>query len=229
MDTVIGTREQPGGPAADAVSTRARELLRGPGVVVLSGAGVSTDSGIPDYRGPGSPRRTPMTFGEFLSGHDAQRRYWARSHLGWRRMTTARPNPGHDALALMERQGRVPAVITQNVDGLHQAAGSQVVVDLHGRLSDVVCLSCHDRSSRLTLHHRLEALNPGFGVGVDAASAPDGDVLLEQVGDFRLAGCRRCDGPLKPDVVFFGENVPRVRVARCEALVDHARASRGPR
>jgi NAD-dependent SIR2 family protein deacetylase len=210
--------------AEDDALGRARELLREPGVVVLTGAGVSTDSGIPDYRGPGRPRRTPMNLSEFVSGPAAQRRYWARSHLGWQRLAGARPNAGHHALAAMERQGRVSAVITQNVDGLHQHAGSRTVVDLHGRIADVVCLSCRDRSSRRALHRRLAELNPGFGADADVRAAPDGDVHLEEVGGFRLAGCRRCGGPLKPDVVFFGENVPRDRVERCYALVDRARA-----
>ncbi len=211
-------------PSADEALRRTRELLSGPSVVVLTGAGVSTDSGIPDYRGPGAPRRMPMNFSEFVSGQRAQQRYWARSHLGWRRMGAARPNPGHDALATLERHGRVSAVITQNVDGLHQQAGSQVVVDLHGRVADVVCLSCRGRSSRVRLHHRLSALNPGFGAGVAAGTRPDGDVDLDDVTGFRLAGCEDCGGPLKPDVVFFGENVPRERVERCYALVDRARA-----
>jgi NAD-dependent SIR2 family protein deacetylase len=208
----------------DAALGLARDLLAEPGVVVLTGAGLSTDSGIPDYRGPGAPRRMPMNLSEFVSGPQAQQRYWARSHLGWRRMAHSRPNDGHRALAGMERQGRVSAVITQNVDGLHQAAGSQVVVDLHGRIADVRCLTCGDRSSRVSLHERLSDLNPGFGDGVDVATKPDGDVDLEDVSGFRLAGCRRCGGPLKPDVVFFGENVPRERVDRCYVLVDRARA-----
>jgi NAD-dependent SIR2 family protein deacetylase len=208
---------------ADEALARARSLLAAPGVVVLTGAGISTDSGIPDYRGPGAPRRTPMTYTEFVSGTDAQQRYWARSHVGWQRMRTARPNAGHHALATMERQGRVSAVITQNVDGLHQQAGSQVVVDLHGRIADVVCLSCRDRTSRLALHQRLSALNPRFGADLDVTSRPDGDVELDDVSGFRLAGCAGCGGPLKPDVVFFGENVPRDRVQRCYALVERAR------
>jgi NAD-dependent SIR2 family protein deacetylase len=211
-------------PQEEPALRRAHELLAEPGVLVLTGAGVSTDSGIPDYRGPGAPRRTPMTFSEFVSGPKAQQRYWARSHLGWRRMSGSEPNAGHRALATMERQGRVCAVITQNVDGLHGRAGSEVVVDLHGRVADVVCLTCRDRSSRVALHQRLTELNPHFGVGVDVGTAPDGDVDLEQVDGFRLAGCRHCGGPLKPDVVFFGENVPRERVDRCSALVDRARA-----
>jgi NAD-dependent SIR2 family protein deacetylase len=211
-------------PPEEPAMQRARDLLAEPGVLVLTGAGVSTDSGIPDYRGPGAPRRTPMSFSEFVSGPHAQQRYWARSHLGWQRMAGSEPNAGHRALATMERQGRVSAVITQNVDSLHRRAGSEVVVDLHGRVSDVVCLTCRDRSSRVSLHQRLVELNPGFGVGVDVTTAPDGDVHLEQVGGFRVAGCRHCGGPLKPDVVFFGENVPRERVDRCYALVDRARA-----
>ena len=211
-------------PPTPTEFARARALLRGPGVVVLTGAGLSTDSGIPDYRGPGAPRRMPMHVAEFTSGPAAQQRYWARSHLGWRRMSGSRPNPGHEALASMERQGRVSAVITQNVDGLHQQAGSQVVVDLHGRTADIVCLSCRARSSRLALHHRLTDLNPGFGEGVDLQARPDGDVDLDDVTGFRLAGCTGCGGPLKPDVVFFGENVPRWRVERCYRLVDHASA-----
>jgi NAD-dependent SIR2 family protein deacetylase len=166
----------------------------------------------------------PMNFSEFASGPAARQRYWARSHLGWQRMRAARPNPGHHALATMERHGVVSAVITQNVDGLHRQAGSQVVVDLHGRIADVLCLTCGDRSSRVALHERLSELNPGFGAGVDVGTRPDGDVALEDVSGFRLAGCTRCGGPLKPDVVFFGENVPRERVERCRALVERASA-----
>jgi NAD-dependent SIR2 family protein deacetylase len=225
---VHATTESPKGSRTDgpddATLGLARGLLADAGVVVLTGAGMSTDSGIPDYRGPGTPRRMPMNLSEFLSGPDAQQRYWARSHLGWRRMAGTRPNAGHQALAGMERQGRVSAVITQNVDGLHQAAGSQVVVDLHGRIADVRCLTCGDRSSRVALHRRLSDLNPGFGESVDVATKPDGDADLDDVSGFRLAGCRRCGGPLKPDVVFFGENVPRERVDQCYALVDRARA-----
>jgi NAD-dependent SIR2 family protein deacetylase len=215
----------PAPPPRDAEAlAHARELLAAPGVVVLTGAGLSTDSGIPDYRGPGAPRRMPMSFSEFVSGPDAQQRYWARSHLGWQRMARSRPNAGHRALATLERQGRVSALITQNVDGLHREAGSEVVVDLHGRIADVVCLTCRRRSSRVALHRRLTALNPGFGEDVAVSVRPDGDVELDDVRGFRLAGCEHCGGPLKPDVVFFGENVPRDRVRRCYALVDRARA-----
>jgi NAD-dependent SIR2 family protein deacetylase len=200
----------------------ALELLAGRPLLALTGAGLSTDSGIPDYRGPGSPRATPMTFDEFRSGIPARRRYWARSHVGWSRMRAATPNAGHHALVRLERAGLLRGLITQNVDGLHRAAGQRAVVDLHGRLADVVCLGCRRVSDRATLQRRLAELNPGFAErhGVGVASAPDGDAALESVQDFQLADCTDCGGILKPDVVFFGENVPPPRVAHCYALVD---------
>jgi NAD-dependent SIR2 family protein deacetylase len=197
-------------------------LLAGRRVVALTGAGLSTDSGIPDYRGPDSPPRSPMTYSEFVSGPAAQQRYWARSHVGWRTMGRARPNPGHRALATLETAGVVQALITQNVDGLHTDAGSQRVVDLHGRIADVVCLRCGDRSSRAVLDERLDQLNPGFVEDGFVEIAPDGDAVLSDVSGFRLATCLVCAGPLKPDVVFFGENVPKDRVAECYALVEAA-------
>ena len=197
------------------------ELLHGRPVLVLSGAGVSTDSGIPDYRGPGSPARRPMTYQEFVGSESARRRYWARSHLGWSRMGGARPNPGHHALARLEAAGRVGLLVTQNVDGLHEAAGSRRVCALHGRIADVVCLGCRTRSRRSTLARRLSALNPGWAERhADAADRPDGDVELDDTDGFVVPGCERCGGVLKPDVVFFGENVPRRRVDRCYAAVD---------
>jgi NAD-dependent SIR2 family protein deacetylase len=206
---------------------RAVTLLAGRRVVVLSGAGISTDSGIPDYRGPDAPARRPMTYDEFVSGPAAQQRYWARSHVGWRRMTRARPNDGHRAVAALQRGGVVTTVITQNVDGLHQAAGSDDVIDLHGRLSRVVCLDCGDVSDRAALDRRLAELNPGFAreQTVAAASmAPDGDAELASVAGFRVAPCLVCGGVLKPDVVFFGENVPGARVRLCYDAVDAAGA-----
>lgn len=201
------------------------DLLRGRPLVALTGAGLSTDSGIPDYRGPHSPARMPMTYQEFVSGPDARRRYWARSHIGWSRMKRAEPNPGHAALAWLERAGVVRMLVTQNVDGLHEAAGSSRLVALHGRIADVVCLGCRSRSSRHALQSRLAALNPGF----DQAHArsvvrPDGDVELADTGGFRVPGCSACGGVLKPDVVFFGENVPKERVQRCYDAVDAAEA-----
>ncbi|MDX6758602.1 NAD-dependent protein deacetylase [Streptomyces sp. F8] len=204
-------------PVADA--------LRAGGVLVLSGAGLSTESGIPDYRGErGSLRRhTPMTYQEFTASAQARRRYWARSHLGWRTFGRARPNAGHRAVTAFERHGLLAGVITQNVDGLHQAAGSADVVELHGSLDRVVCLSCGTSGSRRDLARRLEEANAGFEP-VAARLNPDGDADLsdEQVGGFSVVPCARCGGVLKPDVVFFGETVPAGRVERCRDLVDGA-------
>jgi NAD-dependent SIR2 family protein deacetylase len=170
-----------------------------------------------------------MTFQEFRSGETAQRRYWARSYVGWARMAHAQPNDGHRALADLERTGALHGLITQNVDGLHTTAGSAAVIDLHGRIADVVCLGCDAHSPRPDLQRRLAALNPGFveaaGPGIEAA--PDGDAELdaaESIRGFRLAPCPACGGPLKPDVVFFGENVPKDRVALAYSWVDAAGA-----
>jgi NAD-dependent SIR2 family protein deacetylase len=199
-------------------------LLRDRPLVVLTGAGLSTDSGIPDYRGPGSPARTPMTYQEFVSGPDARQRYWARSHLGWGRMRTADPNEGHRALARLDPG----LLITQNVDGLHERAGSRRLVALHGRIAEVVCLGCRATSSRVALHERLEALNPGYADRHRAAATrPDGDVDLEDTAGFVVPGCTECGGILKPHVVFFGENVPPPRVERCYASVDELAATGG--
>ncbi|WP_223778737.1 NAD-dependent protein deacetylase [Streptomyces sp. 135] len=198
------------------------DVLGAGGVLVLSGAGISTESGIPDYRGKGGSlsRHTPMTYQEFTADHEARRRYWARSHLGWRTFGRARPNAGHRAVAAFARHGLLTGVITQNVDGLHQAAGSGDAVELHGSLDRVVCLSCGTFSPRGELARRLEEANPGFAP-VAAGINPDGDADLtdEQVGDFRVLPCTVCGGILKPDVVFFGEAVPPERVERCRALV----------
>lgn len=202
----------------------ALDLLRGRPLVVLTGAGLSTDSGIPDYRGPGSPARAPMTYQEFVSGPAAQQRYWARSHLGWGRMHRAEPNAGHRALARLDPT----LLITQNVDGLHEAAGSRRVVALHGRIADVVCLDCRAVTARSALQQRLAALNPGFAERhADAAVRPDGDVDLDDTAGFVVPGCERCGGVLKPDVVFFGENVPKPRVQRCFDAVDALAESGG--
>ncbi|MGZ3119030.1 NAD-dependent protein deacetylase [Streptomyces sp. H62] len=201
------------------------ETLGVGGVLVLSGAGISTESGIPDYRGEGGSlsRHTPMTYQDFTAGAQARRRYWARSHLGWRTFGRARPNAGHRAVAAFERHGLLGGVITQNVDGLHQAAGGEDVVELHGSLDRVVCLSCGTLSPRRELARRLEEANAGFAP-VAAGINPDGDADLtdEQVGDFRVVPCARCGGILKPDVVFFGEAVPPARVEHCRALVRRA-------
>jgi NAD-dependent SIR2 family protein deacetylase len=196
------------------------------GVVVLTGAGLSTESGIPDYRGPtGLARRaTPMQYQLFVADEAARRRYWARSHLGWRHIAAARPNEGHRAVAELQRCGLVEAVITQNVDGLHQGAGSRDVVELHGGLDRVVCLGCGTRTPRTELDRRLAAANAGWAAEVRATN-PDGDVDLDDadVARFRPVDCAACGGLLKPDVVFFGESVPADRVARCYELVARAR------
>jgi NAD-dependent SIR2 family protein deacetylase len=203
------------------------ELAAGGDMVVLSGAGMSTDSGIPDYRGPtGAQRRTaPITYREFVSDPEARRRYWARSQVGWRHVRRARPNAAHTAVARLERHGWTAGLITQNVDGLHGAAGSRDVVELHGNVARTVCLGCGARRSRRELGQRLDAANPGFAAQ-PARVAPDGDadLLAEAERGFRVVSCTTCRGVLKPDVVLFGESVPRDRVDRCHAMVDAARA-----
>ena len=198
------------------------------GVVVLSGAGLSTESGIPDYRGAeGSLRRhTPMTYEEFVGSPEGRRRYWARSHLGWRTIARAEPNDGHRAVTALRDHGFLSGVITQNVDGLHQAAGTPDAVELHGSLDRVVCLDCRATSPREDLDRRLRAANPAFE-GTATRINPDGDVELadDVVRTFTLVACDECEtGILKPDVVFFGENVPRPRVDECYRLVDAADA-----
>jgi len=201
------------------------ELLDGRRTVVLTGAGLSTDSGIPDYRGPGAPVRTPMMFQDFVASASNQQRYWARAHLGWSRMGTAEPNDGHHALARLERSDRVSFLITQNVDGLHERAGHQHMVALHGRISDVVCLDCGGHVHRTRMQQRLSEANPRWlRTHGEVQSRPDGDVELEETAGFVVPACDGCGGRLKPDVVFFGENVPRGRVERCYAAIDAAEA-----
>jgi len=200
------------------------ELVRGRRWTALTGAGVSTDSGVPDYRGPTSVRATPMQFSEFVGSAGAQRRYWARSYLGFQRIGEASPNPGHHALVRLEAAG-LRGVITQNVDGLHTAAGSTSVIDLHGRIADVVCLDCGDITARRDLQGRLRTANPGLERSPlleHAELRPDGDAVVEDWHDFVLADCVRCGGRLKPDVVFFGESVPKPRVEQAYALVNEA-------
>jgi NAD-dependent SIR2 family protein deacetylase len=195
-------------------------------VVVLSGAGLSTDSGIPDYRGAsGSLRRhTPMTYQTFTRDPRGRHRYWARSFVGWRQIRGARPNAGHRAVGELQTAGLLSGVITQNVDGLHQAGGAMDVVELHGGLDRTVCLGCGAGASRAELDQRLHEANPHFGPRVDEVN-PDGDAELpdEVLDEFVMVPCLACgEGPLKPDVVFFGETVPRDRVERCFGLVEDA-------
>jgi NAD-dependent SIR2 family protein deacetylase len=223
----------PSRPGLDALAA----LLSAGRVAVLSGAGLSTESGIPDYRGPtGLARRAgaPMTYQAFTGSAAARQRYWARSHAGWRHIAAARPNAGHRAVAELGRRGQLTGIITQNVDGLHQAAGARDVIELHGSLSRVRCLGCGQRSARLDLDRRLRAANPDWAAlaaragppGSGPAVKPDGDADLPEhlVRAFRVADCAGCGGVLKPDVVFFGENVPRPRVDDCFALVDRSAA-----
>jgi NAD-dependent SIR2 family protein deacetylase len=202
-------------------------VVRAGGVLVLSGAGLSTESGIPDYRGEtGTLRRhTPMTYQDFVGSDEARRRYWARSHLGWRSITGAHPNTGHHAVTALARHGYLSGVVTQNVDGLHHAAGTATLVEtveLHGSLDRVICLSCRETSPRAELDRRLREANPDFAATATRIN-PDGDAELpdDLVRTFRPVPCTACgEGTLKPDVVFFGENVPRSRVDQCYRLVD---------
>ncbi len=212
---------------ACAEEERLASVLRGRTVVALTGAGMSTRSGIPDYRGPQAPvkRRRPILYAELMGDAEARRRYWARSVVGWPRFRAARPNAAHEALARLEARGHVIGTITQNVDRLHQAAGSRRVLELHGALHRVRCTACGAMESRDEVQARLVALNPGLK-GFDVRAAPDGDADLPDalVSEFVVAGCRRCDGVIKPDVVFFGETVPRATVEAATALVDRADA-----
>lgn len=189
---------------------------------VLTGAGISTGSGIPDYRDANGAwkRAAPVTWQAFTADPAVYRRYWARSRVGWPAFSTARPNIAHRALAGLEAHDRLSLLLTQNVDGLHQAAGSRHVVDLHGRLDTVLCLGCGDRQSRDALQTRLESDNPDWQPG-PAGAAPDGDadIAAEAVAAFVPPHCLLCGGLLKPDVVFFGENVPRLRVEAAQAAL----------
>jgi NAD-dependent SIR2 family protein deacetylase len=204
------------------------KVLAGQRVTVLTGAGLSTDSGIPDYRGPDSPPSNPMTIRQFTSDPAFRQRYWARNHVGWRHMDSTLPNAGHRALASLERAGVVTGVITQNVDLLHTKAGSATVVDLHGTYARVVCLACGRTMTRAALGEQLEDLNPGFVERAEKvggiAVAPDADAMVEETGSFRYVDCPRCGGMLKPDIVYFGESVPKDRVAEAYSLVDRADA-----
>lgn len=200
---------------------------RHPRLFVLTGAGCSTDSGIPDYRDADGDwkRRPPITYQLFVGNELARKRYWARSLVGFRRMRHARPNDTHHSLASLEKRGHVVQLVTQNVDGLHQAAGSQNVIDLHGRIDTVRCLGCDERSSREQLQQQLEQINPNFAL-LDAVEAPDGDADLDDVAfeRFDVPPCDACGGLLKPDVVFFGEGVPGERVRRAMAAIEHCDA-----
>ena len=218
-------------PLPPSTSWRGKELaalLGGKRVVALTGAGMSTDSGIPDYRGEtGRARvRTPIQHREFVHHEAVRRRYWARSFLGWPRISAARPNPAHLALAELERAGVISSTITQNVDRLHQAAGTDRVLELHGALAAVVCLGCGAKEPREDVQARLAELNGDLLPRHDAVVAPDGDAELppEATESFRVPACLDCAGVLKPDVVFFGDNVPRPIVDAAFRMVEAADA-----
>jgi NAD+-dependent protein deacetylase sirtuin 4 len=214
-------------PATDATEALRAFLDRHPRVFVLTGAGCSTESGIPDYRGPQTRHkpRNPIQHREFLQRPEVRARYWARSLLGWPRFTTARPNDAHRALAALEEAGVVPGLITQNVDGLHHAAGSQRVLELHGALSRVKCLACGAPEPRASVQARMLGLNPDFAhAGVELRPDGDAELPLEAVEGFRVPACTRCGGTLKPDVVFFGDNVAPALVQDAFALLEEGDA-----
>ncbi|MDR6958525.1 NAD-dependent SIR2 family protein deacetylase [Pseudomonas brassicacearum] len=202
------------------------EHMAGRRFLVLTGAGISTPSGIPDYRDRDGVRRgrQPMMYQEFLAQAEARRRYWARAMLGWPRVRQARPNVAHEALAQLQAQQRITGLITQNVDTLHDQAGSQDVIELHGSLHRVLCLDCDQRSERQQIQLLMEAQNP-YLAGVDAVQAPDGDTLLDPAFEarFQVPHCPHCGGErLKPDVVFFGENVAPLTATRAMRAVEQA-------
>ncbi|MGN6513989.1 MAG: NAD-dependent protein deacetylase [Lysobacteraceae bacterium] len=219
-------REHPGAQARDGHAQRLRDWLRAHRrVFVLTGAGCSTDSGIPDYRDANGAwkRSAPVTWQAFLHDPATRARYWARSFVGWPRVARATPNATHHALAALEARDALALLVTQNVDGLHQRAGSRGVVDLHGRIDGVRCLACDARHPRAGLQEELAARNPGW-VAREAATAPDGDADVEDTAGFRVPECGACGGMLKPDVVFFGENVPRARVDAAQQALRRADA-----
>ena len=215
-------------PVLDADVDALAALLGGRRVVALTGAGISTDSGIPDYRGPETRHRArnPIQYNAFVGDEAARQRYWARAAVGWRRFSSVAPNAGHAALAALEAGGALTGVVTQNVDGLHQRAGSRRVVELHGTLGRVRCLACGARHARPAVQHRIAALNPAWAAHVAGEVAPDGDADLDDaaVARFRVPTCDGCDGVLKPDVVFFGECVPPDTLAAAWQVFDGADA-----
>ncbi|WP_298719635.1 NAD-dependent protein deacetylase [uncultured Oceanisphaera sp.] len=197
-----------------------------PRLLVLTGAGISTDSGIPDYRDQQGQwkRAQPVQHPDFMRCEHTRKRYWGRSLVGWPMMRDAHPNPAHQALARLEQLDHIDLLVTQNVDRLHQRAGSRKVVDLHGRSDQIICMSCDYRCSRDESHQRSAELNPDFP-GLSAAAAPDGDADLEvDFSGFHIPDCHQCGGILKPDVVFFGDNVPKLRVMEALNALERADA-----
>jgi len=210
-------------PPLDALH-RALELLAGRTIAALTGAGLSTDSGIPDYRSPHAPRRNPMTAQDFIGSEVMRKRYWVGSHLGWRRFASTQPNPGHKALAALEHAGIVTGLVTQNVDGLHLRAGSHRVVELHGNMRTVTCLSCGTQLPREEMAARIVRDNPTLATPDAVELGPDGDVLPTTWEHVVVPACTVCGGVLKPDVVFFGELVPAPQRLAAEQIVDAADA-----
>ncbi len=227
MDLPIASSTSADEPVGRSGLDEVVQVLAGRIVVVLSGAGISTESGIPDYRGPDGPRRKtpPIQYRDFVTAEATRIRYWARSAIGWPHFACARPNAAHQAIARLERAGLVAGIITQNVDQLHQKAGSRRVIELHGALAEVICMNCGAVEPRAALQRRLLAMNPRWE-GVAASVAPDGDADLpgELTKGFRIPVCLVCTGTLKPNVVLFGENVPKERAERAFALLDAGEA-----
>jgi NAD-dependent SIR2 family protein deacetylase len=216
---VSSVPDAPAALAAEQATDQAAELLAGRRVAVLTGAGVSTDSGIPDYRGEGAPKRNPMTFDQFLASESFRKRYWAGSHLGWSLFDAAEPNDGHRALAELEDGGIVSGVVTQNVDGLHAKAGTRHLVDLHGSMDRVNCLRCGQSFARASVAERIAEANPSLTEPALVRMAPDGDADVAEYEAFVVPACTVCGGTLKPDVVFFGEFVPTEKFAEASAMV----------
>lgn len=217
----------PPNPVDESAYLSLRDLVAAGGVTALTGAGMSTASGIPDYRGPdGSRRVQPMQYAEFLASAENRRRYWARSYVGWARFRSAGPNDAHRAVAALQQAGCLEELITQNVDGLHQAAGSTDVIELHGNLNDIVCLNCEERFERGEVHRWIAQANPDFSADSNEIR-PDGDVVLaaQDFTDFRLVRCVTCGSDLlKPDVVFFGGSVAKPLVEQAYRAVEAADA-----
>jgi NAD-dependent SIR2 family protein deacetylase len=209
----------------DHAIDQAISVLSGRPAAVLTGAGVSTDSGIPDYRGVGAPKAHPMTFGDFMQSHRHRQRYWLGSHVGWSAFATARPNAGHHAIAGAEADAMVLGVVTQNVDALHHKAGSLRVVDLHGRLDRVRCVHCGQSYSREAVAGTIEEMNPWLaGISVSGQVKPDGDVDVDVTDSFLIPPCEMCGGVLKPEVVFFGEFVPPSVFEQAAGLIQRSQA-----
>lgn len=209
----------------DGSLDEALSVLRGRRAAVLTGAGVSTDSGIPDYRGAGAPKQHPMSFTDFLQSHRHRQRYWLGSHMGWSRFAAAQPNLGHQAIAWAEEASVFSGVVTQNVDALHHKAGSLRVVDLHGRLDKVRCIHCGQSFTRQSIAQTIETLNPWLDEqDISGHIKPDGDVDVAVSADFVVPSCDMCDGVLKPEVIFFGEFVPTGVFDQAASLISRSDA-----